>query len=133
MGLVSFDNGSVEWLTPFTMNVIGFTYVSHDTISFTASFDEQDKLFMIIDKKLYKCVPAADNKITGSYQLNNFGNRIAWVDFTAASYRMRTQTLNNSTLQPADLKKAPLPAFGITALQKATNAPVFAMFAISSS
>jgi len=122
LGLVSAENGSVEWLTSFSMNVIGFPHVSGDTISFTASFGEQDKLFMVIDKKIYQCIPAADNKITGSYQLNQYGRSIVWVDFTSAGYRMRTQTLIRATLKPVELPASSLPAYGVTALQKPVTA-----------
>ena len=120
IGLVSMDGNGIEWLTPFSMNVIGFINVSKDTISFTASTGEQDKLFVIINKKLYRFNQSNPNNATGSYQLNSIGDKIVWVDFTSAGYRYVVQELAPSSLEEisSETLQAPLPLFGINSLQK---------------
>jgi hypothetical protein len=120
LGIVNPDNGSIEWLVPFSMNVIGFPNVQGDTISFTASSGEQDRLFALINKKLYRIQPALTNEATGSYQLNIQGNRMAWVNFTSAGYRYTTQEANAGSFEEIDKAalNSPLPDYGISSLQK---------------
>jgi hypothetical protein len=125
VGLVSIESGSVEWLTPFSMNVIGFTNVQGDTISFTASSGEQDRLFVIVNKKIYRYTPADRNTATGSYQLDIAGHKTAWVDFTAAGYRLVTGNMAATSLTEISAAgfARKLSVFGITELDKKNIEP----------
>ena len=45
VGVFYIKDGSANYITPFSMNVIGFPSVQHDTIYFSASHDGYDRMY----------------------------------------------------------------------------------------
>jgi hypothetical protein len=82
------DNGDVEWLTPFSLNVIGFPVVNKDTISFTMTEGGQDKLFVSVKGETLLFVPDVKNNSTGDYQLAFNNGKYVWSAFTSAGYHL---------------------------------------------
>ncbi|MBC7850536.1 MAG: hypothetical protein H7Y31_12420 [Chitinophagaceae bacterium] len=121
--LVDASTGSMEQLVPFSMNVIGFPNVSGDTITFTATSNNTDALFAIINKKLHKFQPSIENKATGSYQLSLFNGKLAWTNFTAVGYRYLLQAFNPNSFEeiPDNKLDRSLSTFGITSLNQPVN------------
>jgi hypothetical protein len=94
MALVKINraDGDLENLTPWSMNIIGFPLVQGDTITFTASYAGNDRLFMLVGKQLYRVAVNAQNSSTGSYQLSIRDGISAWSGFSAVGYRLQTGT-----------------------------------------
>ena len=90
LGLFGIQDGSAEYLTPFSMNVIGFPSVNKDSIYFTASRDGRDQLFSSVGGQLFRLSSPVTNLATGDYQLEAAEGRYAWTSFTAAGYRIST-------------------------------------------
>lgn len=124
LGLVSIGNGHVEWLLPFSMNVIGLPNVKGDTILFTASFQKRDQLFAAIGKKIY-LIESGFNRQTGSYSPALQNGQLAWNDFTAAGTMINVATLASHMLVPQDKAafETALPDFGISSLQSGGPLP----------
>ena len=120
LGVFDIKNNTADWLVPFSINVIGYPNVQGDTISFTASSGGQDELFAIINRKIYRFEPLIKNRATGNYQLNIRNNKMAWVSFTAAGYRLVQQNGNSDSFKEisADELQPALPVYGINALRK---------------
>jgi hypothetical protein len=126
LGMVEIETGAIEWLVPFSMNVIGFPQVNGDTICFTASFGERDELFAIVSKKLYKINPVSGNTSTGAYQPALRNGRIVFVNFTAAGFRYYAEELKPGSfeeLSPGIFLKA-LTNFGIASVNSKLPIPV---------
>jgi len=89
MALGIFDtNGISEWVTDFSMNVIGFPQVRNDTITFTMAEGGQDKLFIWVNGKTYRFDPDAPNTTTGDYQLSLRNGKYIWSSFTSAGFHL---------------------------------------------
>jgi hypothetical protein len=110
LGIINTADGSTEYLLPFSMNVIGFPTVHKDTISFSASYKGQDRLFIFTNKKLFLFTPPAATAATGHYQLQVAHGRFAWTGFTAVGDRLEQGVLAASQLTPVtadDLAASP--------------------------
>ena len=94
MALVKIDrtNGNLEFIIPYSLNVLGFHQVNGDTITFTMAQGNQDKLFLYSKNKFYEFMPATANRSTGNYQLSNSGNKYAWVSATSAGFYLQSET-----------------------------------------
>mgnify|MGYP000131804478 CR=1 FL=1 len=87
--LINQQSGAVEEeLLPYSYNVIGFPDVRGDTISFTASQNGRDELFVFINKKLFRINTTPINAGTGNYQGSLLNNKVAFNAFTAAGFHM---------------------------------------------
>ncbi len=119
LALVSINDGNVVYLTPFSMNVIGFPSVQNDTIYFGASHNGQDQSFAAAGNHLYKMILPFINAATGNYELQSSNGKYSWNSFTAVGYKMFYSGANNSYLQEIDSDelKDPLTAQGIHALE----------------
>lgn len=115
--LLDINTGQMDYLVPFTNNVIGFPTVNGDTITFTASHHDRDQLFAIINRELYAFEPSLKNSSVGEYHLSARGNHFAWTTFTAAGFHLLYET-NNSALRRIAVEElmTPLPVFGIKEL-----------------
>lgn len=100
LALVNITDGSTEYLLPFSMNVIGFPTVHKDTISFSAAWKGQDRLFMLVKNKLFLFTPPAATASTGHYQLHVAHGRFAWTAFTAVGNHLEQGMLEASQLTP---------------------------------
>jgi hypothetical protein len=100
LALVNATSGATEYLLPFSMNIIGFPTVHKDTISFSASLKGQDRLFVLVNKKLYFFQPPVTTATTGHYQLQVAHGRFAWTAFTAVGDHIEAGTVSKDQLQP---------------------------------
>ncbi len=90
MALGNFDieSGEAQWIVPFTSKIIAFPNVEGDTISFSMSDGDRDKLFIAVNNKVYRFDPAIANHSTGNYQLASSGGKYVWTSFTAVGYKL---------------------------------------------
>jgi hypothetical protein len=88
IGIVNISDGKVDWLTPFSMNVIGFLSVKNDTIYFSASHNGHDQLFAVSDHQIFEISSGGMQSITGNYQLQSEFGKYAFTSFTAVGYKM---------------------------------------------
>lgn len=100
LALVNTSDGSTDYLLPFSMNVIGFPAVHKDTISFSAAYKGQDRLFILVNKQLFLFIPPAATASTGHYQLQVAHGRFAWSAFTAAGQHLEQGALAANQLAP---------------------------------
>ena len=108
LALVNIKDGAPVYLTPFSMNVIGFLSVQNDTIYFGASHDGKDQLFAATKRQLYKIDLPIENKSTGNYQLSAVNGKYVWTAFTAVGYKIYQANKNGSllmTISPDTLKE----------------------------
>ena len=120
MGIFNPADGSARYITPFSMNVIGFPSVSRDTVFFTASHGGQDQLFAIAGDHLYRLVLPIPNSGTGIYQLQGFENKFVWNVFTADGFRIyhtEKQEVRFEEISAGEFS-APLEEQGIYSLEK---------------
>ena len=110
IALVDMNNGSVDYLTPFSMNVVGFLSVQGDTVYFDASHEGQDQLFALVDHRLFKLDLPINNKATGNYQIQSLHGKYVWNTFTAVGYRIfKADTVSaHLTELSLDERKTPL-------------------------
>ncbi|HVM86795.1 MAG TPA: hypothetical protein VMT76_01315 [Puia sp.] len=120
LALVNINDGSTEFLTPFSMDVIGFPSVKDDMIYFGASHNGQDELFAAAKNHLYKIILPDKNMATGNYQLQASKNRYTWTVFTAVGYKIYTSAKNEVGLREiaADDFAVPLTTQRIYSLDK---------------
>jgi len=125
LGLVNINDGSVQELLPYSRHVVGFPMVKGDTITFTASYQQRDELFALVNNQLFR-VQTPDNKGTGSYQWSAGKNYAANTAFTAAGFRLGGQTNKaaNWLPLPADAFTSPLFAYDLNSLQHDQALPV---------
>jgi hypothetical protein len=86
LGLIDLNDGSAKYLTPFSMNVVGFPSISHDTIYFSASRKGYTRFYASVNDKLYAIRFPYSNSSTGNYELESFGDEYAYTTFTAVGY-----------------------------------------------
>lgn len=123
LALINTANGNTEYLLPFSMNVIGFPSVYKDTISFTAAYKGQDRLFVLANKKLFLFTPPVATASTGHYQLQVAHGRFAWTGFTAVGEHLEQGVLAASQLTPVatgDFNTTPS-SFQVAALEPGKN------------
>ena len=96
MSLVKVDltTGTIENLTPFSFNLIGYPFVKGDTVYFNASSQNADKIFAVVlkDKKIYRLT----NNINGVYYPTvNSKGELLFSAFSAGGYRLAKLDLKN--------------------------------------
>jgi len=88
LALINAGDGSAIYLSPFSMNPIGFLSVQKDTIYFSATHNGQDQLFAVAQNHLFKALLPIENAATGNYQLQSLDGKYAWTVFSAVGYKM---------------------------------------------
>jgi hypothetical protein len=124
LAITSLTDGTTDYLTPFSYNVIGFPCLLHDTIYFSASHGNDDRLFAYIipNKQLYTTETGREEGV-GYYQPSANNNYIAWSTYTADGFRlqqMKTADITWKSIKPEYLQENSS-NFGSTAINK-TNA-----------
>lgn len=112
MALGNFDveSGEAKWIVPFSTTIIAFPNVNGDTISFSMSDGDRDKLFIAVENKVYRFDPDIVNHSTGNYQLASLNGKHVWTSFTAVGYKLYSGSgsfseVSNYTLEdPAPTK-----------------------------
>ncbi len=93
MTLVRTDaqTGATRTLMPFSMHVIGFPFIQHDTVYFSASYNRFDRLFAfdLQHGKLFLLQHPQLETVTGKYAPSLGSHSLVWSDFTASGYRIR--------------------------------------------
>ena len=119
MALGLFDtNGTAEWLTDFSMNVIGFPQVYNDTISFNMTEGGQDKLFIWTNGKTLRFNPATPNTSTSDYQFAIRNGKYVWSSFTAAGYHLFS---SSGTFTEMDIIKSENNFYSLKRLEQPAN------------
>lgn len=88
LSLIDIKTGSVDHLLKTAIS--GFPAIKSDTVYFTASMGENDRLFAlsIKSRKLYLLNNAEMRGDIGNYQPAVADGKMAWVSFTAAGYQI---------------------------------------------
>lgn len=91
LALTDAGTGTTSYLLPFSMNVIGFPTLQHDTVYFSASYARNDRLFAydLQHKKLFQLQHPLLESVAGKYAPAAGSHALVWSDFTAAGYRIR--------------------------------------------
>ncbi|HMH21201.1 MAG TPA: hypothetical protein VK563_05475, partial [Puia sp.] len=148
LALLNASDGSADFLTPFSYNVIGFPSVSHDTIWFTASRNGRDEAFAAAGGHIFRVhvpqtsaqapsIQAAsvqDSSGTGAlhspaalfppgagvYEFQSAAGKYTWTSFSSVGYRMSVYDAGNTRLELIpDAMWAELPATqGLGSLEK---------------
>ncbi|WEK34152.1 MAG: hypothetical protein P0Y53_16815 [Candidatus Pseudobacter hemicellulosilyticus] len=118
LGLIDTETGHAQWLTNWTMRVIGFPTVHQDTIAFTATQGTADRLFIWTSNQLYRFLPPDSSAATGQYQLQLANGRFVWTAFTAAGYRLQQGAFTAGQLKRVSVAElaGPEPDFGVSNL-----------------
>ncbi|MEO6328461.1 MAG: hypothetical protein ABIO55_05995 [Ginsengibacter sp.] len=126
---INTSTGSAEYFFPFSFNVIGFPYVFHDTVYFSASHAHDDKIFVYALKN--KTLSILENPLPvdalGYYQPAANEHKIAWTTFTANGFKLIEKDKSISAWKSVDEKyfEHSISDFGVTTLNK-TNANLLA-------
>ncbi|MEP7258472.1 MAG: hypothetical protein ABI687_08790 [Flavitalea sp.] len=97
LGIIDLHTGGAQWLTPFSMQVIGFPQVKGDTICFSAADGKQDKLYAVAGGRLFTFESGSGSQSTGNYQLSINNNKYAFISYTAVGYHLRYGSLTAET------------------------------------
>lgn len=121
---IDIKSGKVNNLLPTT--IAAFPTVKHDTIYFSATLGNRDRLFALTakDKHLYLLNNDALKNSIGNYQPAISNNKLAWVSFTAYGYQLHeTDKSNIIWTDITGNGMGSLSVFGVTSLAKdsATN------------
>ncbi|HEX4850506.1 MAG TPA: hypothetical protein VFV08_06845, partial [Puia sp.] len=102
MALCLFDSksGDIEWLTNFSMQVIGFPSVEKDTVYFSASHDGVDEIFAWHDHQLYKLDAPSVQSTTGNYGVRACEGKLLLTSFTSAGFKINTLTKESFQFHP---------------------------------
>ena len=121
---IDLSTNKTEYLLPFTFNVIGFPFVSRDTIYFTYSYLRNNELFAYTfsDKKIWR-IQIKNEEGLGKYHPYLNDSNIVWSAFTAEGYRLQKASKNNLQfveINPNNLQKNTA-RFGITAINNTNS------------
>lgn len=83
LGIFNVTTGETRWIVPFTNRIIAFPNIRGDTISFSMTEGNQDRLFIWTGGRIFRFEPDEPNVSTGDYQLASNGEMHAWTRFTA--------------------------------------------------
>lgn len=107
MALITIDltNGTINELTPFSYNVIGYPFVRGDVVYFNAMYDQSDAIFAVnmTNKKIYKLTE--NNNGVYSPAVNEKGELLLSA-FTSNGYRLASVTLQKESwteFSPGDM------------------------------
>jgi hypothetical protein len=121
---IDLNNNQTNYLLPFTYNVIGFPFFSHDTLYFSYAYKKNDELFAYTfsNKKLW-LIETGNEQGLGKYHVSINDSNIVWSSFTAEGYRLQEfpkLQLHFIEINIDNLQKI-TSSFGITAVNN-TNA-----------
>ncbi|HLX92721.1 MAG TPA: hypothetical protein VKR32_13615, partial [Puia sp.] len=100
MAIVNPEDGKVEYITPFSMNVVGFPSVYGDTICFTATKGGYDRMFAYTPQGLFEILVPGNHSTTGNYGLQLTDGKLAFSTFSAVGYRMSFEYSKNVKFLP---------------------------------
>lgn len=117
IAITSLRDRSTKTLLPFSYHVMGFPSVKGDTVFFTASNGEYDRIFALNLTSL-RLFQLPGRGITGLYQPVVNDKSVIYSRFTASGQRIESIPLNSSSWQPLDKAffSRDLPDFGVSKL-----------------
>jgi len=120
LGIFDINNGTADWLTNFSMNVIGFPAVENDTVYFSATHNGKDILFTISNHNLYQVNLPAMLEPAGNYQLQSAYGKYAWTNLTAVGYKANIVSREHISMKPLSTEQwtVPLITQNIHSLEK---------------
>jgi hypothetical protein len=96
---IDLANNNRKVLIEPTMHTLGYPFVQHDTIFFTASFKGNDDLYAITpSNKIFQLTEAQ----TGNYNASVGNANIAWSAFTAHGYDLKQQQIASLLWKPVN-------------------------------
>lgn len=127
IALIDIVSGKIESLYSTGYNPIAFPIVRKDTIYFTATSGNNDRLFALTkEHHLYLLNNDSLQHTIGNYQPAISNNRVAWVSFTAYGYQVHQLDKNAVTWTPVSDPSGNAPDMGITSLKKDPAADLLA-------
>ncbi|PWT78657.1 MAG: hypothetical protein C5B59_01340 [Bacteroidetes bacterium] len=116
--LLDTKSGDTEWLTNFSMQVIGFPSVEKDTVYFSATRQGLDQIFAWHDHQIFELNASSIQQTTGNYGVKSYNGKLLLTSFTSAGFRI--DMVNKESLQFRDVHQWPLPLDiqNISSLQK---------------
>lgn len=127
IALVDVETGKLNELTPEGIAPKAFPVVQKDTIYFTGTSGNDDKLFAVSvpDRKVYELQGDSLRNYIGNYQPAISTNKLAWTSFSAFGYQLHQADKNKLQFKP--VTSAPqLPEFGINSLKQEPGANLMA-------
>ena len=123
LAMINIADGTVNYLTPFSYNVIGFPTIFNDTVYFSASYLTEDNLYAysFADKKLF-VLQISDEGLGYYYPAVN-ENKLVWSAFTANGYKLQQADKSKIIWKPVNNEQlnAATSSFGITAINKTNS------------
>jgi hypothetical protein len=124
ISLIDIASGNITPLTAEDMSPKAFTVVQKDTVYFTATSGNMDRLFAVSvgNRQLFRLNHDSLRSVIGNYQPAITNNKISWVSFSAFGYRLHEVEKSKLAYQPISAVQ-PLSDFNIQSLRKdsATN------------
>lgn len=116
LALIDSSTGNMDYLLPFSYNVIGFPVVQNDTVYFTTSSDKNDQLFAfsLKDKTLLKL--NAELNAIGKYQPAVHSDMLTFSEFTAFGFKLRE--IPKKWVKADDTTLTSTTSFSVSALEK---------------
>lgn len=124
LAVIDLTGFQTEFLLPFAFNVIGFPFISRDTLYFSYAYRKNDELFAYTfsDKKIWE-IQAESTKGLGKYHPSVNDSNIVWSSFTSVGYRLQKTLKSNLQfieMDPAFMQKI-TSDFGITTLNNTNS------------
>lgn len=92
LGNIKISTGEIAWLTGFANEAIAFPLVKGDTIFYSKTQGNADRLFAWVQGKTFLFEPDNKNISTGNYLLSAGGGMYTWSMFTAAGFKIFSGT-----------------------------------------
>jgi hypothetical protein len=120
LALVQLPGGTASYLLPWSFQSIAFPSVSGDTVWFTASRQNENRIYCFTGDKLFRVRLPHGESVTGDYGFNAADGRYSWSTFTAVGYRTDTTFGDQLHLEPLaiDRWELPLAIQGIDSLNR---------------
>ena len=120
LALVHVPDGATDFLLPFSFQAIAFPSVRGDTVWFTASRRNENRVYCFTGAQLFQVRLPHGASIGGDYGFNATDGGYAWSAFTAVGYRVDTAFRRSLGFEglPVERWQLPLVIQGIDSLGK---------------
>lgn len=122
LALTNNTDGKTSVLLPMSFHVMGFPVVTGDTVFFSASTGEFDRIYayQLKDRKLSMVTRPGDEQATGDYQPAAGAGKLYWSRFTAKGSRLVSASLADLRWTPVNISglTAPLPDFRVSLVDR---------------
>ncbi len=134
LGIFRISDGAATYMTPFSMNVLGFPSLYGDTVLFTASQQGQDRLFALIGEHVFRVDVPVQNRVTGNYGLQQGKAGFCWSSFSAVGYKLFLAKPGEVAFReiPSEQMGQPLSLQGITVLEGGAQSGLLDLISVPS-